>query len=389
MSDGRLLTRRELLARGALCIPAIPALAPLAGSSQRFVLAPKTQRVVVVAFAGGVRKKDVLDTANAPNLRRIAAAGVTMPSVRVENLGHYGAALSIFTGRYDAMGIRENERGIMPTMFERLRKSRGFSASDVWLSTASGAQGRLFAASQHPDYGDAHAANVLDGDGIFNTELKKVLDDLGGIKAETDAERALVAELGQAIDPAALTLPAGVARPDPEQVAKVAQFVVDQLAGRNAQLGGPGAGDAKAIRTATDLLRVFRPKVLGVTLQNHDIAHGSYNGYVEVIRRNDQELGRLWDAIVADPELRDSTALFVLPEFGRDKDLNERNGLDHGDGSKELLEVFLVAAGPDFKKNKVIGDTIQSIDVCPTVLSMFGCKDTAGIAGSPIRSLFS
>lgn len=389
MSDGRLFTRRELIARGALCIPAVPALSPLAAAAGRYLVAPKTQRVVVVAFAGGVRKKDALDTANAPNLRRIAAAGVTMPSVRVENLGHYGAALSIFTGRYDAMGIRENERGIMPTMFERLRKSRGFTASDVWLSTASGAQGRLFAASQHPDYGDAHAANVLDGDGIFNTELKKVLDDLGGIKAETDAERALVAELGQAIDPAALTLPADVARPDPEQVAKVAEFVVDQLAGRNAQLGGPGAGDAKAIRTATDLLRVFRPKVLGITLQNHDIAHGSYNAYVEVIRRNDQELGRLWDAIVADPELRDSTALFVLPEFGRDKDLNERNGLDHGDGSKELLEVFLVAAGPDFKKNKVIGDTIRSIDVCPTVLSMFGCKDTAGIVGSPIRSLFT
>ena len=87
-------------------------------------------------------------------------------------------------------------------------------------------------------------------------------------------------------------------------------------------------------------------------LQNHDVAHASYNGYVEVIRRNDEELGRLWDGIQADPTLRATTSIFILPEFGRNKDLNERNGLDHGDGSPDINVISLIAAGPDFKRDR-------------------------------------
>ena len=383
------VTRRRFLASGALTAGA--AALPAGALGQAFGgLGPKTEHVVVIAFAGGVRKRDVLDTPeNVPNLMRIASAGVTVPSVRVENLGHYGAALSIFTGRYDAMGIRENERGLSPTLFEHLRKDAELGAGDVWLSTASGAQGRLFACSDHPDYGPDYAANVLDGDGIFNAELKKVLDSLGKPQPDGEHDKEILRRMSAAMDAHSLVLPKGQTAPDPEHVQRVAGFVLDQLTGRNAQLSGPGAGDAKAIRTAADLLRVFRPKVLGITLQNHDVAHGSYNAYVEVIRRNDEEIGRLWDAIQQDPELNEKTAVFVLPEFGRDKDLNERNGLDHGDGSKDLLEVFLIAAGPDFKRNRIVRDEVRSIDVCPTVLQLFGQRTPRGVAGTPIRSLFA
>ena len=60
-----------------------------------------------------------------------------------------------------------------------LRKDGGCSASDLWLSTSNGAQGKLFAYSEHPDYGASFGANVLDGEGIFNVEFKKVLDQFG------------------------------------------------------------------------------------------------------------------------------------------------------------------------------------------------------------------
>ena len=57
----------------------------------------RVEHVIVVAFAGGVRSKEVLETpANVPNLMRIASRGVTMPNVTCANLGHYGAALHIF-----------------------------------------------------------------------------------------------------------------------------------------------------------------------------------------------------------------------------------------------------------------------------------------------------
>jgi hypothetical protein len=139
----------------------------------------------------------------------------------------------------------------------------------------------------------------------------------------------------------------------------VEQFILDELRGKNTNITGPGSGDAKAIRVGQSILRAFKPKLLGITLQNHDVAHSSYNSYVEVIRRNDAEIGQLWSAIQQDQDLRETTTVMICPEFGRDKNLNQRNGLDHGDGSDELRKVFLIAAGPDFKSNTIIHTDIR------------------------------
>lgn len=386
-------SRRDFLKTAGAAAVAAPLVHPFAAPAGRLLPPPglQTRHVVVVAFAGGVRSKEVIETpANVPNLMRIAANGCILPAVRCQNVGHYGAALSIFTGNVEVMGIRENERGLNPTLFEYLRKDLGLPASDVWLSTASGAQGRLFAHSDHPDYGQRFAANVLDGDGIFNVEFQQVLDRFGRPKADSDADAALLQGLSQALDPAELSALQQGSR-DAAQLRRVERFILDELAGNTVRLTGPGASDAKAIRVGLNILRVFRPRLLGITLQSADIAHGSYNGYVEVIRRNDDELGKLWDGIQQDEQLKDRTALFVLPEFGRDKDLNERNGLDHGDRGDTLRKVFLIAAGPDFARDKVLKAEVDTHDVCPTVLSLFdgGRRSGKFVGGKPIKALFA
>lgn len=375
--------RRPITRRAFLGTAAVAATAPVLPPSLGEPRLGKTTRLVLVAFAGGVRTREVLGAPqNVPNLMRIASAGVTLPKVRCENVGHYGAALSIFTGNVEALGIRENERGTNPTLFEYLRKDVGLDAGDVWLSTASGAQGRLFAHSDHADYGGAVGAQVLDGEGIFNVEFKKLLDSFGKPKDDSEAERAALARLGDALD----KKPGAGA--DPARQRAVERFILDELAGGNTRITGPGAPDAKAIRVGGNLLRIFRPRLLGITLQSHDVAHGSFNSYVEVIRRNDAELGRLWDGIQADPDLRDSTAIMVLPEFGRDQNLNERNGLDHGDQSDDMREVFLIAAGPDFKSDKVVTKEVRTVDVCPTALSLFTTRAPAHSKARVIRELF-
>jgi uncharacterized protein (DUF1501 family) len=155
---------------------------------------------------------------------------------------------------------------------------------------------------------------------------------------------------------------------------RIQRYILEELKGDTAQITGPGAGDAKSIRVARNLLRLFKPKLISVVLQNADVAHGSFNAYSDVIRRNDQEIGLLWDSILADPELRDTTSVFVLPEFGRDANLNQRNGLDHGDASEDLRKIFCVAAGPDFKQGKTITKAVDSVDVCPTAAALLGCE---------------
>jgi uncharacterized protein (DUF1501 family) len=188
---------------------------------------------------------------------------------------------------------------------------------------------------------------------------------------------------------AAMAPPPGGHAPgnDPETQARLQRYLLEEIAGKTSTITGPGAGDARALSVAVSVLRLFRPTLMGVVLQNADIAHGSYNGYVEVIRRADEQLGRLWDSIQADPTLRDSTTVMVLPEFGRDRNTNQRNGLDHGDNSPELLKVAMVAAGPDFKKGKTVSAGLQSIDVCPTACELLGARaEFAG--GKVMRELF-
>jgi hypothetical protein len=295
--------------------------------------------------------------------------------VRAANLGHYGAALSIFTGNAEIRGIRENYRGPNPTIFEYVRKHAELPAHEVWLSTTAGAQTVNFAYGMHEDYGSDFGANLISTDGLFNAEFRDLIGKFGQAKLPTEAESARIEKLMGSLDDTWIEgAQAGGFANDPEASLRIQRYILEELQGGTAGLTGPGSGDAKSIRVARNLLRLFKPKLISIVLQNHDTAHGSYNGYVDVIRRNDQELGLLWDAVQADPTLRDSTSIFVLPEFGRDRNLNERNGLDHGDGSEDLGKVFCIAAGPDFKQGKTYAKPVDSVDVCPTVAHLLGAE---------------
>jgi len=393
------LRRRELLRFAGMAGAGIAAGAVLGGAADAFAApetpAPKpspykTKHVVLLAFAGGVRAREVIGpTASAPNLMKIGEKGCVLPNVKAANLGHYGAALAIFTGCSDAKGIRENYRGSNPTIFEYLRKETSLPADQVWLSTTAGAQTVNFAYSDNNAYGGKYGANLISTDGLFNAEFRNLVTSFGNVSLPSDKEQAQIAELMKSLDPKFLE---GVKDKafanDPEASLRIQRYILEELKGDTSNITGPGAGDAKAIRVARNLLRLFKPKVIAVVLQNADVAHGSYDAYVDVIRRNDQEVGALWQSVQQDPELKDSTSIFVLPEFGRDRNLNERNGLDHGDGSEDLHKVFCIAAGPDFKQGKTLTGGADSIDVCPTVAELLGAK-TPDARGKAIKQLLA
>ena len=331
----------------------------------------KTRRVILVAFAGGVRTKETLGSpANVPNLARMAEEGVTYSRARTSNLGHFGAAMSLFTGIAEARGIRENVRGQDPTLFEYVRKGLDLDGSDVWISTSGGAQQANYSHSVHPDYGAAYGANTLDGDGIFNAEFRGIVDAYGRPREMGERESELLERMRRSIG----TGGDGARVNTPKSFAQVERYILEELSSGTVDLRGIGASDAKALRVARNLLAVFRPTLLGVVLQNADVAHGSFNSYVEVIRRNDLMLGELWAAVRNDEELADSTAMFVLPEFGRDADLNSRRGLDHGDGSDDLNYVSLVCWGSDIRRGLNVLEEVRTIDVCRTVCDLLGVR---------------
>jgi hypothetical protein len=236
------------------------------------------------------------------------------------------------------------------------------------MSTSGGAQQANYAYSTHMDYGPRYGANTLDGDGVFNQEFKELVARLGRPR-EMDARETELLERMRG------SLGGGDAGVNTAATARqVEKYILEELTRGTADLRGVNAGDAKSLQVARNLMLFFRPRVLGVSLQNADVAHGSYNSYVEVVRRNDVALAELWKVVKDDPELAGSTAIIVLPEFGRDRDLNSRRGLDHGDGSEDLNYVSTVCWGPDFRRGKVVSQEVRTIDVCPTVCDLFGAK---------------
>jgi len=334
----------------------------------------KTKHVVLIAFAGGVRTRETFGTpANVPSLKAMADEGVLYTRARTSNLGHFGATMSIFTGIAEARGIRENARGPDPTVGEYIRKDLGLPAGQAWVATSGGAQQVNYAYGLHPDYGPRYGANTLDGDGIFNREFKGVLDAYGRPPALAPREEELIDSMRGSLAAAAARA-SDAPRKDPAADRQVEKFLLDELTRGTANLSGANAGDAKALRVARNLFVLFKPTLTAIVLQDADIAHGSYNGYVEVIRRNDAMIGELWTAVKNDPELAETTAFFVCPEFGRDADLNARRGLDHGDGSDDLNYVSCLAWGPDFKRGSVVQEDVRTIDVVPSVCDVLGAK---------------
>jgi hypothetical protein len=318
-------------------------------------------------MAGGVRTRETLGTPdNVPNLMRIAQQGVVYPRTRATNLGHFGSTLSIFTGISEARGIRDNTRGTDPTLFEYVRKDLGLPASEVWVSTSGGVQEANVSYSLHPDYGARYGANTLDGNGLFNAEFKHLLDTYGRPKEMDPAELALLDRMRNSMGRP------GENHEDADAAARVERFLLDELRRGTQDIKGLGEADAKAFRVARNLLAVFRPRFLAIVVRDADQAHGSYNNYVQVLRRNDEMLGELWDAVQRDRELADSTAMFLLPEFGRDADLNSPPGLDHGDGSDDLNYVTLVCTGPDFRRGEIVQEEVRTIDVCNTACALMG-----------------
>lgn len=382
-------SRRDVLGRGALLGAA--ALVPGAAASMAAGLAaPRyaTERVLLVVFGGGVRTRETLESGNVPNLKRMAAEGVVMPSVEVRNNGHYGAAVSILTGSYEVFGIREDARPDKPTLFEQVRRSTGLPASAVWLSTSGSDQETNYAYSGHADYGSRYGANLIGGEGVFNAEFRELVT--GGRplqRLDAGQQQTLEALRGALRTPLPVTGRDGIGN-DPAAAARIESYILDELTGGTSSISGLGANDAKAMHVARNLLSIFRPTLMAVTLRDADVAHGSFNDYVTVVKRNDDELGKLMDAVRGDPTLAATTSVFVLPEFGRDRDFNARRGLDHGDDSKELHEVSLVAWGPDFKRGAVERRTVRSIDVCPTIVTLLGGRPASN-TGSLLSALFA
>jgi len=166
-------------------------------------------------------------------------------------------------------------------------------------------------------------------------------------------------------------------------MADLLKLSVDDFTSHARNLVSP---DELSIFIAKQLMRQIAPRLLWVTLHDIDIAHsGTFSLYIDGIKRSDRLCADLWQTIQKDPEYANKTTMFILPDFGRDSDIDSGgNGFQHhrtGDAGSRTT--WMIVLGPGVKQNVVVDRRVESTDLVPTLGAYFGF-DSRFSTGKPI-----
>lgn len=356
------LNRRNFLrsVTGAGAAAALFGTAPLRG-----MVAPRSKKVVVVTFGGGARDDETFmpdGQENIPHLLNelIPQATFFTQVVNKGILGHYVATASIVTGVYETFNNFAAVPPDNPTVFEYFRKDLKRPATDAWVVAPSNGFARI-GESGNKAYGPGLGAGVI--------LPKRLLS--AALSASSEGER--YQHLLRDNYETPLFAPTLAGRQiELNQMADVLKLSVDDFATHARSLASP---DELSVYVAKHLMRELAPSLLWVTLHDIDIAHsGTFSLYIDGIQRCDRLCAELWQAIQKEPEYSNQTTMFILPDFGRDSDLNSGgNGFQHHRTGDQLSRTtWMMVLGPGVRQNTVVDRAVDSLDLIPTLGSLLG-----------------
>ena len=366
------LSRRNFLrtATGAACF---------GSSAVRAMVAPQKRKAVIVTFGGGARDEETFmpdGQENIPHLLHDLMPQATFFTNVVNKgiLGHYVATASIVTGDYETFNNFAAVSPNNPTVFEYFRRDLKRPATDAWVVAPSNGFARI-GESGHKLYGAGLGAGVILPKRLLSAALPR------------DTDGAQYQHLLRDNYETPLYAPSLTGRQiELDQMAKLLKLSVDDFASHARSLVSP---DELSVYIAKQLMRQLSPSLLWVTLHDIDIAHsGAFSLYLDGIRRSDRLCGELWQTIQKDPEYAGKTTMFILPDFGRDSDIESGgNGFQHHRTGDALSRTtWMMVLGPGVKQNVVVDRPVESIDLVPTLGSYFGF-DSRLSTGKPIAEV--
>ena len=330
--------------------------------------------------------------------------------------GHLQGSACLVSGAYNNIDNRPDARAPSPTLFELYRRATNAPATDAWCLSVLGGFFRALQSSDHPEYGPRFGGTWLSPPAVMSPlfslavsgrrslplDGKTPLPTIFDPKDEIEAVRRLTSVL----DGNTPEYDDGAFRVTPEEAAAIEEhlaaifgdptfgsfFPQDFGVGILADGQLNGTGDAITTYHAERVLKRFMPHVMMLSLFDVDTCHSDYNGYIAGQILVDACVRHLWETIQSTEGLKDETALFVLPEHGRQLFFNGKNpdslgrsGLDHGGGDDGDRDVWVLALGPDFKPGVYSPTGIQqegrtsgryeTIDVIETAASILGVGD--------------
>jgi hypothetical protein len=336
----------------------------------------KRRKVVVITFGGGARDQETFapeGQGNIPHLMRefIPRASFFTQVVNRGILGHYVATASLATGVYETINNFASLPPQHPTVFEYFRKELRRPAADAWVVAPSNGFNRI-GESDYRSFGPGMGAKVILPKHLLSAALG----------ASTDYQHLLRDNYETPYYAPQL----GGGEFELRQLEEMLKVSVGDFRAHARTLSSP---DELSVYIARQLMRQVAPSLLWITLHDIDVAHaGAYSLYLEGIQRTDRLCSELWQLIESEPEYAGNTTLLILPDFGRDSDMDSGgNGFQHHRTGDALSRTtWLLAMGAGVREGVVFDRRIDSTDLAPTLGSMLGFS--ASLAqGRPIAEL--
>jgi len=364
------LSRREFLrtATGAVLGSALTSASPFVYGEA----AQKKRKVIVITFGGGARDQETFapeGQENIPHLLELAPQSSFFTHVTNRGiLGHYVATASLATGVYETLNNFAAVPPDHPTVFEYFRKDLRRPSSDTWVVAPSNGFNRI-GESQSRSYGSG--ATVILPKHLLQAATSGSGHNLDHLLRD-NYEDPLYTPVLKGGD---LEL---------DQLDRILRLSVDDFTSHARTLSSP---DELSVYIVKRLMRQEAPSLLWITMHDMDVAHsGAYSLYIEGIRRTDRLCGELWKAVQSEPEYKDNTTLFILPDFGRDADDDAGgNGFQHhrtGDAASRTT--WMMALGKGVREGVIYDQQIQSIDLVPTLGAIMGFSSNLA-EGTPIK----
>jgi hypothetical protein len=338
---------------------------------------PKKRKIVVITFGGGARDQETFAPQgqhNIPHMMRefIPRASFFTQVVNRGILGHYVATASLATGVYETINNFASLPPQHPTVFEYFRKQLRRPSADAWVVAPSNGFNRI-GESDDRSFGPGFGAQVILPKHLLTAAMGGPSADYQHLLRDNYETPYYAPQLSGG-------------EFQLRQLEQILKLSVDDFKSHARTLSSP---DELSVYIARQLMRHISPSFLWITLHDIDVAHaGAYSLYLEGIQRTDRLCSELWNHIQSDPAYAGNTTLLILPDFGRDSDLDSGgNGFQHHRTGDALSRTtWLLAMGAGVREGVVFDRRIDSTDLAPTLGAMLGFSASFA-QGRPIPEL--
>ena len=346
------------------------------------------RKVIIVTFGGGVRYSETFSpegVRNIPRLVEMKPKGLFFKScTNAGVLSHYNSTGSILTGNWQRVDDFGFQPPATPTIFEYYRKQTGAGPMDAW-AIATNKSFSLIGSGADRSLGQPYGANVVLPKQLLLEAVEGVVkkNTGAGVANRENVLQHLETILSEGYEGVGWTIFKAGGQLDRTVRDTLTHALVEYINGPEA----PSSGDELTFFIAREVMREFSPRLMLVNFWDMDVAHwGSYSLYLQAITKTDRLTGMLWEEVQSNPSYKDRTTMLVLPELGRDGDINTANGfLNHRSGDPSCRNMWLLAMGAGASPGE-FERPVFHVDLAATTAELLGFK-AGEITGRPIREI--